>query len=120
MMHAIVQRELLFEQDPSRLARRATAMIHDYMCQQDILRLNQHLDVGAAKRHWAAAVGTPHRLLQPRCYALLGLLVVVSLVAPERRGPAIHRMLRLYGKIFGRAARAAHAKLAVSGITSGS
>jgi glycosyltransferase involved in cell wall biosynthesis len=120
VMHEIAQRELLLEQDPSHLARRATAMIHDYICLQDTLRSNGHLDLRAAKRHWVAAVAAPHRLLQPRCYALLGLLVVVSLVAPERRGPAVQRMLRLYGKTFGRAARAAHAKLAVSGITSAS
>jgi glycosyltransferase involved in cell wall biosynthesis len=114
VMPAIAQRELLFEQDPSRLARRATAMIQNYICLQDILRSSQHLDLRAAKRHWAAAVVAPHRLFQPRCYALLGLFVGLSLVPPERRGPAVHRMLRLYGKIFGRAARAAHAKLAAS------
>jgi hypothetical protein len=119
-MHEIAQRELRFEEDPSRLARRATAMIHDYICLQDTLRLNGDLDLRAAKRHWAAAIVAPHRFLQPRCYALLGLLVVVSLVAPERRGRAVQRMLRLYGKTFGRAAQAVHAKLAASGVTSGS
>src|SRR5262249_811391 len=120
VMHEIAQRELLFEEDPSRLARRATAMIHDYIRLQEHLPSNGHLYLRAANPPWATGVVAPHRLFQPRCYALLGLLVVVSLMAPERRGPAVQRILRLYGKTFGRAARAAYAKLVSSGLTSGS
>jgi len=103
-MCEVAKRELTFESRSGDVAPRVDATIHEYIALQCLLRGTEPLGLRTAARHWAAAMADPSRLFNPRAYLTLALLAALSLVSRRRRRPAVQRLLRLYGRMSGRAA----------------
>jgi hypothetical protein len=110
-MGQIAARETQFVRDPTGVAAYTACVIHDYIALQNLVRPKEP-ELRSAAGHWAMASLAPHRLIQLRTYGMLCTLVGLSLVPAKRRGDALRRLLRFYGKLSNRAARLAHAKFA--------
>jgi hypothetical protein len=111
-MSQIAAREIEFVRDPTGVAAHTACGIHDYIALQNLVRPKEPPKLRPAAGHWAMASLAPHRLIQPRTYGMLCTLVGLSLVPAKRRGDALRRLLRFYGKLSNRAARLAYAKFA--------
>jgi glycosyltransferase involved in cell wall biosynthesis len=104
IMSAIARRELAFERDADGLRRTVDATIHEYVALQCVLRAADAIDLRTALAHWAATIADRRRLAQPRTYAFLGLLAALAILPADRRAPALRRLLRSWGKMFGNTA----------------